>query len=545
MKPLDPSILPALRPAHRPLLGVLAGGTLGGLLTVAQAFAMGTLIVRLVEDPGGTGWQVAAWWLVAVVVGRALAAYVVDAASAAAAARVSLPLRRRLVESTLELDAQARSRRSTGELTVLATRGMAAIEPYLTRYLPTLVLAVVLPTATVVAIFWLDWLSGLVVLLTLPLVPVFAVLIGQATQERADRQWRQLSALSGHFLDVVRGLPTLVAHRRAWAQAGTIRAITDRYRRATIETLKIAFVSSAALELIATISVALVAVEVGLRLRDGSLDFWTAMVVLLLAPEAYWPLRRVGAEFHSAAEGTAAFSHTSTLTRRSFPAYPQQPGQTATGRPENSDGSIEVEGVVARYDGRERPALSGVTARLPSPGLTAVVGPSGCGKTTLLSVLLGELPPESGRVLVGGRDLATTDPDAWHARLAWSPQRPWLTAGTVAENLRVADTVASDARLWSVLEQVLLAEVVQALPQGLDTPLGEDGAGLAAGQQARLALARVLLADRPYVFLDEPTAHLDAVTESVLLGVLRELAARSCVVGVAHRPAVVEAADLV
>ena len=313
MRPLDPRVLIHLRPAHRALLGVLAGGTLGGLLTVAQAFAIGTLLVRLVDGSPAGAWHPAAWWLVGITLGRALLAYVVDVASARAASQVSLALRHRLVSATLDLDATALSRRRTGELALLATRGMTAIEPYLTRYLPTLVMATILPAATLVAIFWLDWLSGLIVLLTLPLVPVFAILIGHATQERADKQWKLLATLSGHFLDVVRGLPTLVAYRRAEAQAGSIRRITDRYRRATIDTLKIAFMSSGALELIATISVALVAVNVGLRLAAGHLDFWTAMVVLLLAPEAYWPLRRVGAEFHSAAEGTAAFEQANAL----------------------------------------------------------------------------------------------------------------------------------------------------------------------------------------------------------------------------------------
>ncbi|MEZ5098158.1 MAG: ABC transporter transmembrane domain-containing protein [Nocardioides sp.] len=319
MRPLDPRVLPHLRPALRPLVGVLAGGLCGGLLTVLQAYAVGTLLVRLVEDPAGSAWHLAAWWTAALVVARAAAAYLGDAASAAAAGRVSVTLRRRLVAAALRLDPSELARQRTGSLTVLATRGTAAVEPYLTRYLPTLVLAAVLPAATVITILWLDWLSGVIVVLTLPLVPVFAVLIGLVTRDRADRQWRQLTTLSGHFLDVVTGLPTLVAFRRARAQSASIRTITDRYRKATVDTLKIAFASSAVLELIATISVALVAVAVGLRLAAGHLDFHTAMVVLLLAPEAYWPLRRVGAEFHAAAEGTAAFEQASALLEAAGP----------------------------------------------------------------------------------------------------------------------------------------------------------------------------------------------------------------------------------
>ena len=252
-------------------------------------------------------------WLAGVVLAGAVTAYVVDAATARASGRVSTDLRHRLLSATAAADPLALSRRRTGELTLLATRGLAGIEPYLTRYLPSLVLATVLPVAALLAIVWLDPLSGLVVALTLPLVPLFAVLVGIGTRDRAERQWRRLSALAGHFLDVVRGLPTLVVHRRATAQSATIRRVTGSYRRATLDTLRLAFASSAVLELVATLSVALVAVCVGLRLASGDLDFRTAMIVLLLAPEAFWPLRRLGVEFHAAAEGAAAFESATTL----------------------------------------------------------------------------------------------------------------------------------------------------------------------------------------------------------------------------------------
>jgi ATP-binding cassette subfamily C protein CydCD len=537
MRPFDPRLLPHLEPARRSLAGVVAASLAGGLLTVAQAFAIGTLIVDLVRDPGGSAWHGAAWWLAAVVGLRALMAYVVDSASATAAGQVSVALRRRLMGSATRMGATELSRHRTGELSLLATRGMAAIEPYLTRYLPSMVVASVLPAATLAAIFWLDWVSGLIVLCTLPLMPVFAILIGMTTRDRADRQWRQLGALSGHFLDVVRGLPTLVAHRRARAQATSIRTVTDRYRRATFETLRLAFASSVALELIATLSVALVAVCVGLRLASGSVDFRTALIVLLLAPEAYWPLRRVGAEFHAAAEGTASFEAADRLlslapSPSTLPLAPCSPG-----------GGVTIERVTAGYG--ERTILHGRSAYIPSPGLTAVVGPSGCGKSTLLATLLGELQPSAGRIRVGGVDLADLDPTRWRRQVAWAPQRPWLTAGTIADNIRIGRPEATDAEVWQALAQVALDLTVAALPRGLDTPLGEDGAGLSAGQQSRISLARVVVAQRPYVFLDEPTAHLDAVTEAVFLDTLRSLSDVATVVVVAHRQAVVDAADQV
>ncbi|MET1060593.1 MAG: thiol reductant ABC exporter subunit CydD, partial [Nocardioides sp.] len=541
MRPLDPRLLPHLLPARTPLAVALVAGSVSGLLTVAQAFALGALVVEVATQPAGHGWHTPAAWLVGVVLAGAVASYVVDMATARAAGRVSTDLRHRLLSATAAADPLAQSRRRTGELTLLATRGLAAIEPYLTRYLPSLVLATVLPAAALLAIVWLDPLSGLIVVLTLPLVPVFAVLVGMGTRDRAERQWRRLSALAGHFVDVVRGLPTLVVHRRATAQSATIRRVTGSYRRATVDTLRLAFASSAVLELVATLSVALVAVCVGLRLASGNIDFRTAMVVLLLAPEAYWPVRRLGAEFHAAAEGSAAFEAATTLL--DSPPSPDRPALPATGpRP------VAVRGLTVAWPDRDAPALEGIDADFPAPGLTAVTGPSGCGKSTLLATLLGELGRANGAVRdgsirVGDDDLLTADPASWQPQVAWLPQRPWLVAGTLADNVRVGRPGAADADVWAALEQVGLGELVAASPDGIDTVLGEDGVGWSAGQRARLVLARVLLADRPFVLLDEPTAHLDAETEAVLLETLRRLARRATVVVVAHRDAVVAAAD--
>ncbi|MCW2739067.1 ABC transporter transmembrane domain-containing protein, partial [Nocardioides sp.] len=385
MKPLDPAALPHLRPARGALAVVVATGVVGGLATVAQAFALGALVVAAVTPPAG-GWHGAAWWLACLVLLRTATAYVGQRASTRAATEVSGALRDRLLEAARHLDDVSPSR-----LAVLATRGVAGVEPYVTRYLPALVPATVLPVVTLAAITWLDPLSGLVVALTLPLVPVFAILVGLTTRDRARLQWRALEALSGHFLDVVRGLPTLVAHRRAEAQVGTIRSVTHRYRRATVDTLKVAFASSSVLELVATLSVALVAVTVGLRLASGSVDFRVALTVLLLAPEAYWPLRRVGAEFHAAAEGTAALADADALLAR---ASHDLPGAVRPASPRLTTIALEI-----GHDGGS-PLTAALDLALPDRGLVAISGPSGCGKSTLLATLRGELAPLSGTVVV-------------------------------------------------------------------------------------------------------------------------------------------------
>ncbi|MDP2775335.1 MAG: thiol reductant ABC exporter subunit CydD, partial [Nocardioides sp.] len=450
--------------------------------------------------------------------------------------RVSAALRSRVLRSALDLGPVALGRHRTGALALLATRGVAAAEPYLTRYLPALVTAAVLPALTVVAIATQDLASALVVVLTLPLVPVFAVLVGMTTRDKAAEQYAALGSLAGHFLDVVRGLPTLVAHRRARAQSRTIAAVTDRYRRASSDTLRLAFASSGVLELVATISVALVAVLVGLRLAGGGLELQVALTVLLLAPEAYWPLRRVGAEFHAAAEGTATLEAVMELV--SEPAA--TPGTAAP-----VGGPLDLAGLTLTWPGRRTPAVTGLDAHLPARGLTALVGPSGSGKSTVLAALLGELAPSAGSLTLGGTPLEAVDQEAWRGQVAWLPQRPWLLGTTVGDNVRLGRPDADEAAVWAALEAVDLATTVAAMPAGLETALGEDGAGLSAGQRARLALARVVVSDRPWVLLDEPSAHLDAATEDVVVRTLRTLALDRAVVVVAHRDAVVMAADQV
>jgi ATP-binding cassette subfamily C protein CydCD len=519
-----------LVPARGALVGVVAAGVVGALLVVAQAFAVTGLVVAAVEGRFSPGWAAAVAGLLAA---RGLVGWVSDAAAARAAAAVGSDVRRRLTASVL-----ARPGRDSSADAVLVTRGVAALEPYLTRYLPALVLAAVLPGLTVLAMLSQDWIAALVVVCTLPLVPVFGALVGLATRDHAQRQWRALSSLSGHFLDVVRGLPTLVAFRRARAQSARIAEVTDAYRRSTLQTLRVAFLSSGVLELVATISVALVAVVVGLRLAEGGLDLRTALVVLLLAPEAYWPLRRVGAEFHAAAEGVAVVEQVSALldapvAGRRVSAAPAGRGASAASHETPARrGPLTAHDLTVVRPGRTTPVLDALSLTIEPTGVTALTGPSGCGKSTLLAVLAGLLEPTSGEVEV---------PPA--ADVAWLPQRPGFVEGTVADNLRLADPHASEARLWAALEQVALAERVRALPEGLDTPVGEDAARFSAGERARLAMARAVVSDRPWVLLDEPTAHLDPVTTRVLTDIIAELGRTRGVVVVAHDPAVVAVAD--
>ncbi|MBB4713986.1 ATP-binding cassette subfamily C protein CydCD [Streptomyces luteogriseus] len=537
MKPIDPRLLRYARATRFFLVAVVALGAVGAGLVIAQAMLIAEVVVgafqhrMAVSDLGAP-----LLLLAAVAVGRALVGWLTELAAHRASAAVKSELRGRLLERSAELGPDWLSGQRTGSLVALATRGVDALDDYFSRYLPQLGLAVVVPVAVLARIVTEDWVSAAIIVGTLPLIPVFMVLIGWATQSRMDRQWRLLSRLSGHFLDVVAGLPTLKVFGRAKAQAESIRRITGEYRQATMRTLRIAFISSFALELLATISVALVAVTIGMRLVHGEMDLYIGLVILVLAPEAYLPLRQVGAQYHAAAEGLAAAEEIFEVLETPVPAS----GSAAV-----PGGALSFEGVSVRYQGRAADAVSNVTFGVEPGETVALVGPSGAGKSTLLSVLLGFVRPAEGRVRVGEVDLADADLQQWRSRIAWVPQRPHLYAGTIAENVRLARPGADDGAVRRALRDAGALEFVDALPEGVDTVLGEDGAGLSAGQRQRLALARAFLADRPVLLLDEPTAALDGATEAEVVAAVRRLAAGRTVLLVVHRPALLEVVDRV
>ncbi|MEV8364064.1 thiol reductant ABC exporter subunit CydD [Streptomyces niveus] len=539
MKPIDPRLLRYARATRRFLVAVVVLGLVGAGLVVAQAMIIAEVVVGAFEgglDASGLGTPLLL--LGAVAVGRALVAWLTELAAHRASAAVKSELRGRLLERAAELGPGWLSGQRTGSLVALATRGVDALDDYFARYLPQLGLAVVVPVAVLARIVTDDWVSAGVIVLTLPLIPLFMVLIGWATQSQMDRQWQLLSRLSGHFLDVVAGLPTLKVFGRAKAQAESVREITSEYRRATLRTLRIAFLSSFALELLSTLSVALVAVGIGMRLVHGDLDLYTGLVVLILAPEAYLPLRQVGAQYHAAAEGLAA-------AEEIFAVLESGPAGARGGADVPDSLRLELEGVTVRHEGRAEPSLDAATLVVEPGETVALVGPSGSGKTTLLNVLLGFTAPTEGRVRVGGTDLSDLDLDGWRERIAWVPQHPYLFAGTIAENVRLARPDADDAAVTRALRDAGAYDFVTALPLGADTPLGEDGTGLSAGQRQRLALARAFLADRPLLLLDEPTAALDGETEATLVPTIRRLATGRTVLLVIHRPALLSVADRV
>lgn len=538
VKPIDPRLVRYAQATRLFLAAVVALGLVGAALVIAQAMLIAEIVVGGFEDGlTVTELRTPLLLLATVAVGRALVAWLTELAAHRASAAVKSELRGRLLERAAQLGPGWLSGQRTGSLVALATRGVDALDDYFSRYLPQLGLAVVVPVAVLARIVTEDWVSAAIIVVTLPLIPLFMILIGWATQSRMDRQWQLLSRLSGHFLDVVAGLPTLKVFGRAKAQAESIRTITSQYRRATVRTLRIAFLSSFALELLATLSVALVAVTIGMRLVHGELDLYTGLVVLILAPEAYLPIRQVGAQYHAAAEGLSA-------AEEIFAVLETEPRGAGTEDVPDST-RLELEGVTVRHEGRTEPSLDAVSLTVEPGETVALVGPSGVGKSTLLNVVLGFAVPDEGRVRVGGRDLAELDLERWRSRIAWVPQRPHLFAGTIAENVRLARPDADDAAVVAALRDAGAYDFVAELPDGERTLLGEDGSGLSAGQRQRLAIARAFLADRPLLLLDEPTASLDGETEAGIVDAVRRLAAGRTVLLVVHRPALLAVADRV
>ncbi len=470
--------------------------------------------------------------LAAVVVARALLAGAFEASGRIGATRVMSELRGRLAEQLLVRSPIGRVEDRTGELAAAAVQGVDALEAYFAGYLPQLVLAAAVPAAILLWVVPVDALAAGVLALTIPLLIVFMILVGSGARARARSRWRALALLSGHFLDVVRGLATLRAFRREAAQVETIERVGERYRVETMGTLRIAFLSALVLELCAMIGTALVAVTIGLQLDGGHLSLQAGLTVLLLAPELYGPLRAVGQQFHASTDGMAA-------AERIFAVLDAPPAladtvSSARGAPDPALATLRFEAVSFAYPDRPAPVLNGLEFELEPGCTTALVGPSGVGKSTVAALALRLADPTAGRVSCGGHDLREIAPEAWREQVAWVPQRTRLFAGTIAQNIALAVPDAARERISAAAHAAGLEELLGELPDGLETRVGEGGRGLSAGQAQRVGLARAFLRDASLVVLDEPTAHLDADTAAAVGEAIVRLAEGRTTLLIAH-----------
>jgi thiol reductant ABC exporter CydD subunit len=532
MAAFDRRLLHRGREAWTALAADAVLGVVAALIVLAQAVLLADVAARSFDGASLREVVRPLALLSAVVCARAAAAWGFEVVGRRAAGGILSRLRLDLVQRRLGSEPASLDGAESSELATLAVTGVDALETTFARYLPQLVLAVVVPVAVLAVVASIDLVSAGIMLLTLPLVPVFMWLIGRYTEHRARERWDALTILARHFADVVRGLPTLRAFNRSHAQAEQIDLVSDRYRTATMGTLRVAFLSGTVLELAATIAVALVAVTVGVRLVDGGIGFRAGLIVLVLAPELYLPIRNVAAQFHASADGAAVAGRLLDLTE----APPDRTVERHRHEiPDLRTMPIRLERVSFRYPDRARPALDGVDLELAAGETVALVGPSGAGKSTIASLLLLLVEPTEGRVRADGADLAALDPAEWRRNLAWLPQRPSLLRATVADNIRLADPGASGERVRAAAALAGADGFVEALPDGYDTIVGDGGRPLSAGQARRLGLARVFLRGAPFVILDEPTAHLDDESAEHVTAAIEDYRGRCTMLLISHR----------
>ncbi len=521
MRPVDPRLLRQATAARGFLAAAIGLGAASAGLVVAQA----GLLARALAGAGlGIG-------LLAVVFARAAVGYGGEVTALRAAAAVKSQLRRALAARVLALGPAWLGRQgagTAGEVTATATGGQV-------------VLACLVPAVVLARIALADWLSAVVIAVTLPLIPAFGVLIGLHTRAQTQRQWDLLARLSGHFLDVVEGLPTLKLFGRARRQELVIAQVTDQHRAATMRTLRTAFLSALVLDVAATLATALVAVEVGLRLLAGHLTYQTALLVLLLTPEAYVPLRAVALHFHASQEGAAAAGRVLDILDTA-PARTVTAGATVDLR----TAPITFNAVSLAYSATESAVFADICLVVRAGERIAITGPSGAGKTSLLALLLRLAEPTRGSIDVGeGVDMRSVPLGAWRDQIAWVPQRPHLFDDTVAANIALGRPAATRAEVERAAGLAGAAEFIAALPHEYDTPVGERGQRLSSGQRQRIALARAFLRDAPLLLLDEPTAHLDPPAARALARTIDDLMAGRTVIHVTHDESLAATADRV
>jgi thiol reductant ABC exporter CydD subunit len=527
----------------------VAVGLVGTAALVAQAVLLGAVVQEvLIEHAGVARTRPLLIGLAAAFAVRGLSAWAGEVAAHHTSSRVTSTLRRQLLARAVGLGPAWLSGERTGELATSATQGIDALDAYFARYLPTAVLAALTPFVLLAWIVAEDWFSAVILVVTAAVIPLFMILLGLEATRSASRQWERLSGLAATFYDLLQGLPTLRAFGRADDGRATLERANGELRDETMSTLKVAFLSSLALETLASVGTALVALFLGLRLLHGSMVIGTALAVLVLAPEVYLPLRRAGAEFHSSTEGRAAAERILDVLDDADAVDRAEGTGGADHRrvhplPDPATYTVRLDRVTVRYPGRAVPVLDEVDLAL-EPGVhVAVVGESGSGKSTLLTVFLGFTAPDRGDVRIGDERLADCPLREWRARVAWVPQRPTLVRGTLEDNLRLGNPGATEAELVRAVERSGLDGLVARLADGLATPVGEGGLTLSAGERQRIALGRAVLRDVPVVLLDEPTAHLDAGREDSLRELLTPWLEGRTVVMAAHRGGLVGRVD--
>ncbi|WP_299024538.1 thiol reductant ABC exporter subunit CydD [uncultured Thermanaerothrix sp.] len=534
-------------------IGTVVGmGLIVGFMTVLQAYLFAQILnAAFIQHQGRVSLYVPLALLLGVMLGRAGAIWGSEVAAQRVAVRIKARLRRTLLEAMLRAGPAYLKTRRTGNLIATALQGVESLEPFFAHYVPQVVLAAGVPLLVLEVVFPLDWLTGLVFLATAPLIPLFMMLIGRMVEQLTRRQWRALQRLNEYILDTLQGLVSLKAMGRVEERGMHLGRVSDAYYTATLAVLRMTFLSALVMELISTLSTALVAVQVGLRLLYGRLDFLHGFFILLIAPEFYLPLRMLGQRFHAAMSGVSAAQTIFALLDEAATASAWSRVSFVEGkssqfeRPLAPPQRIRFEDVDFIYPGRPEMTLQGITFEIRQGQKVALIGPSGAGKTTLAYLLLGFLQPSRGQITIDGRPLSQIPFEEWRNLIAWVPQNPYIFNASLAWNVCMADLEAPEEALVAVGRQAFLVEILERHSQAWDTMVGERGAGLSGGEAQRVALARAFLKNAPLLVMDEPTAHLDPDLEVRLEQMIHSLWQGRTSLIIAHRLGTIQNADWV
>jgi len=536
---LDQRLLKLATKLPLPILFSILFGFLAGICLVLQAYSLSKIIHRVFLLHASLGDIIP---LLAGFLGlaflRAVLAWSSDVSAQKLASDIKGDLRHRLLNHIFSIGPSFTRKERTGELVSVLFEAVEALDAYFSQYLPKLALAALIPISFLFFIFPLDLTTALVLAFTAPLIPFFMILIGSATTALTQRQWRVLSRLSAQFLDILQGLTTLKIFGRSREQVKLIALMSKHFRESTMNILRVAFLSALVLEMVATISTAIVAVEIGLRLLYGRMSFDHALFALLLAPEFYLPLRSLGARFHMGAAGVTAAKRIFEIleTEAQDPDAVQRP--TFAKVPH-----ITFHNVHYQYEERGLVAVKDVSFSLHPGKKVAIVGPSGSGKSTIADLLLGFIHPSQGKIFVDDHPLETIDPAFWRSFLTLVSQEPYLFDGTVLENIQLANPNATPSKVQRAADLAQADSFIRDLPNGYETQIGERGQRLSSGQVQRIALARAFLKDAPIVVLDEATAHLDPENEVLIRKAIHQLIRGRSTLLIAHRLGTVLDAD--
>jgi len=537
---LDKRLLALLKTARSPFVFTIVTGTIAGLAVIFKAGILSSVLNSVfLEDKGISDVSNSIFILIAIVAVQFLFFFLREWSAGKTSERIKTGLRNDLIGHINDLGPINSRNKSTGELSSLMVEGVDGIDRYFSQYLPGLFLTAIIPILILFFVFPQDILSGIILLVTAPLIPFFMILIGKSANDLTRKQWDTLSRMSSFFLDIFQGLVTLKIFNKSKQQINQLRAVSEKFRRSTMKVLRVAFLSALMLEIIASISTAIIAAEIGLRLLHGSFDFRSAIFILLLAPEFYLPLRRLGSQFHAGQESLAA-AHKLYEVLEQKTASLEGSGRIQSVKPQD----IVFRDVTFKYDPDGKDTIDRVNLEMGKGKFTVLAGYSGAGKSTIINLVLKFIDPAAGKITYGGNDLDSISAGEWRQMISLIPQKPYIFHGSIKDNIDIGRN--HDIRqVAAAAKSAYIHDFISGLPRGYDTVIGEQGTDLSGGQVQRIAIARAFLKDSPLLILDEPTSNLDPTAEDLIFKAMRKLVKDKTVIGIAHKLKTLQSAETI